>query len=290
MITRTSTLLKSVYNLTKSGISISVALTTATGYLLSTRNVDLTVLYPFFGVLFLAMAASTINQVQERNTDKLMPRTQKRPIINGSVTVKQAIGVAILLAVSGFIILLIATGPLPAFLGVFNLMWYNLIYTPLKYKTAFASVPGGVVGAIPPIIGWVAGGGPILHPASVSLAVFFFIGQIPHFWLIIFKYAHEYKLAGIKLVTEKFSRDQLKRIVFSWAIATALSGCMLAFFIIINHNIVFYLISLFSLSLIIYFTLWLVKKPDHESYQAFITINIYYLAIMITIIIDITIT
>lgn len=287
MIVRILSPLKTIYHLTKAGISISVALTTATGYFLSTGNVEFSVIYPFFGVLFLAMSASILNQVEERNTDKLMPRTQKRPIANGKIKVKYAVILAFVLAVSGFLTLYITNGILPASLGLFNLLWYNLVYTPLKYKTAFASIPGGIVGALPPIIGWVAGGGHIMHPSSLSLALFFFIGQIPHFWLIIFKYAHEYQLAGIRLVTDKFTREQLKRVVFSWAVATALSGSILAFFIIINHNLVFYSIQLCSISLILYFITWLAKKPNHESYRAFITINMYYLLIMVIIILDI---
>ncbi len=289
MIARTSSPLLTAYNLTKAGISFSVALTTATGYFLSTRTFELPVIYPFFGVLFLAMSASILNQVQERDTDKLMKRTLKRPLVNGTVSVKTSVILSLILAIGGFLILYIANGILPSLLGLFNLLWYNLVYTPLKYKTAFASIPGGIVGAIPPIIGWVSGGGHILHPTSMSLALFFFIGQIPHFWLILFKYGDEYKLAGIKLVTDKFTTGQLKRVIFSWTLATALSGSLLAFFIIINHNPVFYLIHLISLSLIAYFILWLQKKPDLESYKAFIMINLYYLLIMILIILDIAI-
>ncbi|HLN52965.1 MAG TPA: protoheme IX farnesyltransferase [Lentimicrobium sp.] len=280
-----SSVISSVYHLTKFGISFSVALTTATGYFLSTGKVDLTVVNPFLGVLFLAMSASTINQVEEKETDKLMPRTQKRPLANGSVSVKVAVLLAGILAILGFLVLF-SDGVFVALLGLFNLVWYNLVYTPLKYRTAFASIPGGIVGAIPPVIGWVAGGGHIMHLSALSLALFFFIGQIPHFWLILFKYAHEYQLAGIKLVTDKFSREQLKRVIFSWIMATSLSGSLLAFYIIINHNVVFYLIHILSVSLVIYFVKWLGNKPDHESSRAFITINAYYLAIMLLIVID----
>ncbi len=287
MISRASSLFATGYNITKAGISISVALSTATGYFLSTGKVDLSVIYPFFGVLLMAMSASMLNQIQERNTDKLMHRTLKRPLVNGSVSVQNAVIISVILAITGFLILFFGSGRLPAVLGLFNLLWYNLVYTPLKYKTAFASVPGGIVGALPPIIGWVAGGGHILHPASMALALFFFIGQIPHFWLILFKYADEYKLAGIKLVTDKFNKEQLKRVIFSWTLATALSGSLLAFFTIIHHNFVFYFIHFVSLGLIAYFVFWLPKKPDHESYKAFIVINVYYLLVMIILITDV---
>lgn len=289
MINRFTFLLKSLSQLVKTGISLSVALTTATGYLLSIGVFDHTVAYSFIGVLLLSMSASALNQVQERNTDKLMPRTRNRPLISGAISMQASIVLTILLGVTGFITLWFFHGILPALLGLFNLAWYNGVYTPLKYKTAFAAVPGGFVGAIPPVIGWIAGGGPIFHILSIALAVFFFIGQVPHFWLIILKYSSEYKLAGIKSITDNFSITQLKRLVFTWAIATAFCGSALAYFIILNHNATFYLIQLFSLALIIYFIFWLVKKSNTESRQAFISINLYYLLVMLIIIADIII-
>lgn len=289
MINRLTFISKSLSQLVKTGISFSVALTTATGYLLSTGAFDHTLFYAFTGVLLLAMSASALNQVQERNTDKLMPRTSNRPLISGAVSLKVSIVLTICLGVSGFLILLFCCGIIPALLGLFNLAWYNGVYTPLKYKTAFAAVPGGIVGAIPPVIGWVAGGGPIFHISSIALAIFFFVGQVPHFWLIILKYSNEYKLAGIQSITERFNIHQLRRLVFSWTIATAFSGSMLAFLIILNHNISFYLIQLSSATLIIYFFFWLSNKSATESRRAFISINLFYLLVMLIIIADIII-
>lgn len=280
-------LLWSVFHLSKAGISFSVALTTATGYLLSTRIPDIQIIYPFTGVLFLAMAASALNQFQELKSDRLMVRTSKRPLVNNTLSVKFSLTIITIFFIAGAGILFIANGLIPALLGILNLLWYNGVYTPLKYRTAFAAVPGGIVGAIPPVIGWVAGGGNLFHASALSLAVFFFIGQIPHFWIIILKYSSEYESAGIKSITSKFSTLQIRRLIFTWVLATALSGSLMAFFIIINHNETFYLIHLFSLLLIIYFINWLLQKNNHHSSRAFISINLYYLLIMILIITDI---
>lgn len=289
MINRLTFFLKSLSQLVKVGISLSVALTTATGYLLSTGIFDYYVVYAFSGVLFMAMSASALNQVQERNTDKLMPRTRNRPLISGAISLNASIIITIVLGISGFLILWFFHGILPALLGLFNLAWYNGVYTPLKYKTAFAAVPGGIVGAIPPVIGWVAGGGSLFHISSMALAVFFFMGQVPHFWLIILKYSTEYKLAGIQSITDRFSIPQLRRLVCTWTIATALSGSIFAFLIILNHNISFFLIQLCSLALIIYFISWLLKQSAYQSRRAFISINLYYLQVMLIIIADIII-
>ena len=281
--------LKSITQLVKTGISLSVALTAATGYLISIGVFDFQVIYVYTGILLLAMSASAINQIQERSADKLMPRTKQRPLISGSISLHASVIIAVSTAVAGFAILWYFFGIVPALMGLFNLAWYNVVYTPLKYKTAFAAVPGGIVGAVPPVIGWVAGGGPVWHISSMALALFFFMGQVPHFWLIILKYSAEYKLAGIKSITDKFSTVQIRRLVAIWAIATALCGSLLAFMIILNHNLSFFLIQLSSLALIIYFILWLVAQSSTGSRRAFISINAYYLIVMILIITDIII-
>ncbi|HLO92537.1 MAG: protoheme IX farnesyltransferase [Chloroflexota bacterium] len=280
-------LLKSVFHLSKAGISFSVALTAVTGYLLSVRYIDNSLIPPFLGVLFLAMAASALNQLQEKETDKLMPRTSNRPLVNGSLTKKFAIFFIATTAITGAGILYIYNGLLPALLGLLNMFWYNGVYTPLKYKTAFAAFPGGIVGAIPPLIGWTAGGGQIQHPLAIALAVFFFIGQIPHFWILILKYSTEYELAGIKSISEKFSVVQIRRLILSWVVATAFSGIILSYYIILNNNESFYIIHVLSLLIIAYFVYWLLQKSNHLSYKAFLSINIYYLLIMVIIAVDI---
>lgn len=287
MIQKFIVFFKAYYNLSKGGISLSVALTTATGYLLSTGEFNEAVLYPFLGVLFLAMAASILNQVQERRADKIMPRTQNRPLLTHTISLRSSIILTLGFGIAGSVILYYFNGLLAASLGLVNLLWYNFVYTPLKYKTAFASFPGGLVGAIPPVIGWVAGGGELFHPTAMALALFFFIGQIPHFWLLVLRYSDEYKIAGMKPITDKFNSIQIKRLVLIWVIATALSGSILAYFMIIYHNSVFFLIQSFSLGLMLFFIMWYLRNSSDRSRKAFISINVYYLFIMIFIITDI---
>ncbi len=280
---------KNILILGKAGISSSVALTTATGYILSQRDITISVISPMIGVYLLAMSASIINQIIEMRADSLMARTQIRPLVSRSVSVTNASIISTILGLSGFTILLIFNGLIPALLGIFTLIWYDAVYTPLKYHTAFAAFPGGLSGAIPPLIGWIAGGGQILHPCAIALATFLFIGQIPHFWLILLKYGEEYHIAGIKTITQKFSTIQIKRLVLVWILATALAGNLLAFFLIINHVSVFYIIHLLSLALVLYFILWYNKSDRPVFKSAFILINVYYLLVMLILIIDIAI-
>lgn len=278
--------MRSFLNLGKAGISFSVALTTATGYLLSTGKIDFSVLFPYSGVLFLAMAASALNQIQEVKTDSLMQRTANRPLVNKQLSLQTAVLFTIISSLLGTFILWYYCGGLPALLGVLNMVWYNAIYTPLKYKTAFAAFPGGVVGAIPPVIGWVAGGQSMLHPVSVALATFFFIGQIPHFWLLILHYSKQYKASGIKSVTDKLNTLQLHRLIVIWVLATAACGSLLFNAIIINNNFSFFVLQAFSLMLMITIIVWFIQRNTGRSYYAFIAINIYYFLVMMVLLID----
>ncbi|MEJ2720508.1 MAG: UbiA family prenyltransferase, partial [bacterium] len=108
-------------------------------------------------------------------------------------------------------------------LGALTVFWYNGVYTPLKRVTAFAAVPGGVVGAIPPVIGWVAGGGSPADPRILAVAVFFFMWQVPHFWLLLLSTADDdYERAGMPSLTRLFSFDQVARISFMWIFGAAI--------------------------------------------------------------------
>jgi protoheme IX farnesyltransferase len=115
-------------------------------------------------------------------------------------------------------------------LGVFTVFWYNGVYTPLKRVTAFAAVPGGLVGALPPVIGWVCAGGDIFDPRIRAVAFFFFIWQIPHFWLLLMRTGEDYRRAGLPSLTSVFSREQLARVTFVWMLATAVASLVFPLF------------------------------------------------------------
>jgi heme o synthase len=105
-----------------------------------------------------------------------------------------------------------------------NLIWYNGIYTPLKKINPLAIIPGSLVGSIPPAVGWTAAGGNILDPQIIILSFFFFIWQIPHFWLLLLIFGKDYENAGFPTLMQIFSSDQLARITFIWIVATVVTG------------------------------------------------------------------
>jgi len=201
-------------------------LSALTGAILAGGRWDLALLVPVTGVFLLASGATVMNQVQERDLDAKMARTQNRPLPAGRISPVRAGAVALGLVSAGFFILLYGGGFIPALLGIFAVFMYNVVYTALKKKTPFAVVPGAVIGAVPPAIGWTVMGRALNDPVIISFMVFFFLWQVPHFWLLFEDRADEYRQAGFPVLAGFFGQDQVRRITFSWIIATA-GSCLI---------------------------------------------------------------
>ena len=183
------------------------------------------------GVWLAAGGACALNQYQERHTDALMPRTARRPLPAGLVRPAFALGVAIIMIVSGTALLAFTGHPEPPLLTCAAVLWYNGFYTRFKARSAFAAVPGAGVGALPPAIGWTAGGGSLADFGLILLCFFLILWQILHFLVFSLAYAREYEEAGLPSLASVFSADQLKRLVLLWLIATAVSAQMAAVFL-----------------------------------------------------------
>ncbi len=279
--------LHTIAELGKVRITVAVALTTITGYLLANGEPDAGIILPTIGIFLLACGSSAINHFQERDKDALMERTRTRPIPSGRISPFGALMIAFILTAAGSWMLYISTGMLGMQLGLLALIWYNIIYTPLKRKTAFAVVPGAVIGSIPPLVGWVAANGSLADPRAIFMAFFFFIWQVPHFWLLMLKYGDEYKKAGFPSITSIYTPRQIKNITFIWIVATAVSALMLPAFNVVESWVV--VIGLFVSSF------WLVGqfikllKPQDNNFSPiryFMKINYYVLAVIIFLSID----
>lgn len=270
--------------LTKPIITLSVSFSALTGYILFSGEFTGNWLSMFFGVLLVAAGSSALNQVQESDMDRKMKRTQMRPIPSGRLSMRQAFVFTLLLIAGGTTLLAMRNGTVPMTLALVTLMWYNGIYTPLKRFSPWAVIPGAVVGAIPPAIGWTAAGGWLFHHDVAFITVFFFTGQIPHFWLILLRHGNDYQKAGFPSITHTFSSQQIYRLTFSWTAATALTAIMLPLFDVITGYIIGGAIIALSAALVVWFY-FSIRKNFHVNHAFFIT-NIYFLLIMLLIMAD----
>jgi len=153
----------------------------------------------FCGVALLAAGGSAINQVLERDLDRLMARTRLRPLPQGQLTPAAATFIAAGLILLGLMLLGAVGGLLPMLIGAAALAWYLVVYTPLKRRTPLALMIGALCGALPPIIGWCLAGGNPADYQAVLLAGLLYLWQIPHFWLLQRRHADDYRNAGIPL-------------------------------------------------------------------------------------------
>ncbi len=212
--------------LCKPRISCSTTLSAGAGFLLAGgRGLEMGIMLA--GVFLLACGACGLNQYQERRIDALMPRTKRRPLPSGRIRPAAALIFSMALLPAGSVFLL-PEGRTPFLLGLCAILWYNGLYTFLKRKTVFAVIPGAAIGALPVAIGWASAGGDILDPRMFFLCFFFFMWQVPHFWLFAGEHGEEYRKAGLPSMTSFFSKAQLARINFIWVSAAAVSCIFMA--------------------------------------------------------------
>ncbi|MGD8306729.1 MAG: protoheme IX farnesyltransferase [Ignavibacteria bacterium] len=279
--------IKILFDLTKIKITIFVTLTTAVGFIAYAGKLNYDFLVVVLGILLLACGSAVINHIQERKTDALMNRTKERPLPSGRISVKSAWLLTACFLIPGTVILYFGSGWLPMSLAWLNLLWYNGFYTPLKRKSSFAILPGSLVGAIPPAVGWIAAGGNLFDKEIIIISFFFFIWQVPHFWLLLTALDKEYEEAGFPTITKYFSREQLSRIIFMWMIATVVTGLIIPFFGVMEFSFVYYSLLAGGIWLTWNATKMLSRQSEKFSFRfAFRDINLFALLVALVISID----
>lgn len=230
--------------LVKIRITFAVTITTFMGYVLAAQSVSFWMLIPIFGTLLLACGSAVFNHLQESDADTRMDRTRHRPLPSGKISPLNAFVFGILLVLSGSILLIASAGAIALGLGFLAMFWYNGVYTPLKKKHPFAVIPGSLIGAIPPAIGWVAGGGDIFDERILAVSFFFFVWQIPHFWLLMLFFDRDYKQAGFPTLQQLFTKDQILRIIFIWMVGVCVMSIGLPLYGIVHAPAIFALLIL----------------------------------------------
>ncbi|MFA5419302.1 MAG: protoheme IX farnesyltransferase [Bacteroidales bacterium] len=279
--------LKLLLEINKVRITFAVTLTMLAGYALAKNAIDTGVILPMLGIFILACGSAALNHYQDKDRDALMKRTMKRPIPSGKMSGTAVLMVSLIEIITGTYLIYIGSNFLAAQLGLLALIWYNGIYTPLKRKTAVAVIPGSIIGSIPPMVGWVAGGGSLTDPRLLVLAFFFFVWQVPHFWLLMLNYGKEYEEAGYPSITAKISKQQIKNATFVWTAATAVAALMLPVYGLVS--------TLFFKIIIVVAATWLVavftpllrtRKQEFNPFYYFMRINYFVLVMIVTLSID----
>lgn len=280
-------ILRLISELHKFRITFSVTLTTLAGFTLVAGTIDIRILLPLIGIFLLSSGAAAFNEYQERDKDAVMERTRKRPIPSGRIKPNTVLAMSLLEIIVGTILVFVGGGITAAILGFTAFVWYNIIYTPLKKVSPFAVIPGSVIGSIPPMVGWVVGGGSLLVPQLFVLAFFFFMSQVPHFWLLMLRYGDDYNTAGFPTINKILTNTQIKRVTFVWIVATSIN-IFLLLFVGLFQTLFFKIVVVASAVWLVIIFSNLLKKSEEklDSFRYFMLLNIVMLVIIISMVID----
>jgi len=220
-------MIKDFIVVTKFVLSFAVSLSALFAYIMAKGEVGLDMLLATFAVLLVAMGVSTLNQVQEYREDSKMERTKNRPIAAGRMSPRTGYIISAVLILLSLVLIYTLLGLTGVNFFMFAFIWYNLMYTPLKKKSALAVVPGAILGVIPPAVGWLVAGHSLMELEFIALALYFFIWQVPHFWLLVMLFHGDYKNGGYPTAMRLFGQASLQRLTFVWLVFTIQAGIFL---------------------------------------------------------------
>jgi protoheme IX farnesyltransferase len=196
--------------LAKLRLSFLVVFSAVIGYLFGvTGFYSITSLFwVALGGLLVTGASNTINQIIEKDIDRLMARTQNRPLPAERMNTLEAILAAGIMGLAGILILTYFFNPISGVLAAVSLLTYAFIYTPLKRVSSVAVFVGAIPGALPPMIGYVCATGRIDFVAILLFSLQF-LWQFPHFWAIAWVQFEDYKKAGIMLLPSASGKTRM---------------------------------------------------------------------------------
>ena len=269
--------LASYINLCKPKIVLLLTITALVGMLLSI-NFYSNILYglaSLLGFALLAGASAALNQIFDRETDKNMNRTKKRPLASGEISLFSALTFTAILLFVGSSLLLYFSNLMTLLITTFGFIFYSLIYTIyLKWATPQNIVIGGLSGALPPLIGWTAVNNDIsLLPLTLVLVIF--LWTPPHFWPLAIDRLEEYKKEGVPMmpIAKGVSRTKKEMVVYAILL---LAASLAPFFYGLTGY--FYLISTTALNLyFIYLCIAYLNDRENELSMKIFNFSVKYM-------------
>ena len=200
-----------ISRLTRPRIAVMVLATVVTSFWLTAGRPEsvAAMLVLLAGTTLVAASSSVANQILERDSDRLMPRTAFRPVAAGRLSVSAAWWLAAVSLVAGEAAVWASGGFAAAATAAATWLLYVVAYTPLKRVSPLNTAVGAIAGALPVVIGWCAAGGPERLAAgdargglvAAALATVLYLWQFPHFMAIAWLYRSQYDAAGLKMLT-----------------------------------------------------------------------------------------
>lgn len=270
--------------LTKPGVTLLVVFTAVVGLVLAPAPPH--PVLAIAAVLAIALGsggAAALNMWIERESDARMIRTCNRPVPAGRIADDTALVFGATLSIVAFILLNFASGHKAALLLAAASVFYVAVYTPfLKPRTDQNIVIGGAAGALPPVIGWVVGGGELLHPLPWSLFLLIFLWTPPHFWALALPRRAEYAAASLPMLPVTRGEASTRRHIFVYALLLAAAAPLPGFFLegVSSLGRGFYLVAATALGLAFAaLALQLLRSVDGSERQARLSFRLFAISI-----------
>ena len=202
------------FEITKPRIAVMALVTVTLGFILGSESGWQTGLWlnSMLGIALVAVSSSALNQYIERESDQRMARTANRPLPAGRLPASEVLWFGLLTGVVGVAWLWFFVNQKTAWFSIATLFLYVAIYTPLKRHTTLCTTIGAVPGALPPVLGWLAAGGP-MDIRALTLFAILFLWQFPHFLAIAWLYRQQYADAGLKMLPANGSIPRLTALI-----------------------------------------------------------------------------
>jgi heme o synthase len=269
--------------LTKPRITLLILICTAIGYRFGCgASFHWTILvHALLGTALLASGTSALNQWYEVDSDAKMNRTRRRPLPAGKIKRIYGLVYGLLLSAAGFLDLWFGTNPLAAALGLFTLLSYLLLYTPLKQRSALCTTVGAIPGAMPPLMGYAAAGHGV-DIGALALFLILFAWQFPHFDAIAWMYRDDYARGGIRMlpVIDPDGKSTAKRIMVSSLLLIAISLTPLFF----GMTGALYAAAAICAGLgVLYFAVRLARERTSPRARALLLSTVFYLPALLCV-------
>ena len=264
------------FELMKPRVMSLVIFTTISGMYLAPSQIH--PVLSFFSILAIALGAGSagaINQWIDKDIDKLMERTKKRPIPSGRVDSAEALTFSLVVSLISIIILGLSSNWYAASLLFFTIFFYSVIYSIiLKRKTPQNIVIGGAAGALPPVIGWVAMTGNISF-FPIILFMLIFLWTPPHFWALALVKSEDYKKAGIPMMPNVVGQSSTKNQILLYS--TLVLICSITPFVLGYVGYIYFVSALFMSSIFLFFSFALIMLPEKKLEMPLFGYSIFYL-------------
>lgn len=210
---------KDLLMLTKPIVVILLLVTTFAGMLIGAREMPQLsiILWTLLGGFMSAGGSGAINQYIDREDDRKMQRTQKRPIPSGRLTPGEGLSFGIAMVIGSFYLVTAFVNILAALLILAGIVYYVFIYSIILKKTTVQNIViGGGAGAIPPLVGWAAATGSLTFPALFLFAIVF-MWTPPHFWALAIVRRKDYARAGVPMLPVVRGDDETRWKIFLYS-------------------------------------------------------------------------